>query len=209
MPCLPGKTKIIFKVSLYIIFVIVNSVNLNSLRAFVVLSQTRSFSRAAAELRTVQPSVSRHIKTLEQELGYSLFERARRQVQLTARGAEFLRAIGPSVMQIFSTLEQQVAHTLAPDWKGVISIASLHDAGVQFLWPALIEFKRRFPLVDFNVNLVSTQEVLRLLGTGEVSLSLTSQTPTHKRLTYQALGAMIWLQFKAHERGASNTNQYA
>jgi len=60
--------------------------NFHRLRVFYAVARRLSFSRAAEELYTSQPNVSRHIARLEAELGVSLFHRLGTQVALTDAG---------------------------------------------------------------------------------------------------------------------------
>ncbi|WOF23061.1 LysR substrate-binding domain-containing protein [Microbacterium betulae] len=64
--------------------------NLEQLRAFVEVSRHGHFTRAAESLRLAQPSLSRQISTLEQDLGSELFHRARGHISLTAAGETLL-----------------------------------------------------------------------------------------------------------------------
>jgi DNA-binding transcriptional LysR family regulator len=63
---------------------------LRHLRYFVAVAEERSFSGAAARLRVAQPSLSKQIRDLENELDTGLFERGPRGVRLTAAGRAFL-----------------------------------------------------------------------------------------------------------------------
>lgn len=65
--------------------------NTNQLECFVQVALNLSFRRAADELHLSQPTVSRQISALEEELGANLFVRSTRQVLLTAPGEQFLR----------------------------------------------------------------------------------------------------------------------
>src|SRR5947207_3192042 len=62
-------------------------VELHQLRYFVTVAERRHFTRAARDLRIAQPSVSRAIRVLEEELGTPLFHRMKGNVALTAAGA--------------------------------------------------------------------------------------------------------------------------
>lgn len=64
--------------------------NLNYLKEFVVLAETLNFQEAAYNLFISQSTLSKHIKTIEKELGIPLFERSTRNVQLNKYGQLFL-----------------------------------------------------------------------------------------------------------------------
>lgn len=64
--------------------------DLRRLRTFVAVAEQGSVSKAAQTLRITQPALSRQVASLEDELGFELFERAGRRLLLTARGEQLL-----------------------------------------------------------------------------------------------------------------------
>src|SRR6185436_19508156 len=64
--------------------------DLRHLRAFAAVAESRSFSKAARQLRIAQPPLSRHIRQLENEIGVTLFVRTTVGVQLTREGTVLL-----------------------------------------------------------------------------------------------------------------------
>ena len=63
---------------------------LRHLRYFVTVAEALSFTKAAVKLHTSQPSLSRQIKDLEEELGVRLLNRTKQLVTLTEEGRSFL-----------------------------------------------------------------------------------------------------------------------
>jgi DNA-binding transcriptional LysR family regulator len=79
---------------------------LDDLAAFAVVARTRSFTRAAAELRLSTSALSHLIKGLEARLDVRLLQRNSRSVAATAAGAQLLRALEPALVEIGGALEQ-------------------------------------------------------------------------------------------------------
>lgn len=64
-------------------------IKISSMREFITLAELRNFNLAAERMFLSQPTLSRHIKDLEDELDVQLFERSTRRVELT-EGGEYL-----------------------------------------------------------------------------------------------------------------------
>jgi DNA-binding transcriptional LysR family regulator len=75
-------------------------VELRDLRAFEALATELHFGRAAARLGVSQPTLSRHVRHLEEELGVVLAQRTSRSVQLTAPGRELATTLPAALRQL-------------------------------------------------------------------------------------------------------------
>ena len=95
------------------------------LECFVHVAETLNFSKSAQALHCSQPSISRVIHLLEQELGFELFERDRNQVALTPAGAVFYPQARQLLHQYQAAVEEaRKAHQATLTLKvGVIGFA--------------------------------------------------------------------------------------
>ena len=73
---------------------------LNAMRVFEAASRNASFTQAAEELCITQGAVSRHVTALESWLGFKLFTRNRRGIDLTAKGVAYSRIVRGSLDQL-------------------------------------------------------------------------------------------------------------
>ncbi len=78
-----------------------SNLSLRQLRAFWLVAQEGSMTRAAKQMHLTISALSMLVRTLEEELGVRLFERTTRRVELTEAGRQFL----PSVREVFLTLD--------------------------------------------------------------------------------------------------------
>lgn len=89
------------------------------LQYFVVCADLSSFSRASEVLYTTQPNVSKVIRSLEEKLGFEVFERDNRGIKLTRRGRQAYEYAGKILEQ-----ERQLAQIYKIDDREEFSISS-------------------------------------------------------------------------------------
>ena len=78
------------------------------LHYFVTIAQEKNITRAAERLLITQPTLSRQLKELEEELGVSLFHRANREMTLTEDG-QYLYNRAQEILQLVSKTEENLA----------------------------------------------------------------------------------------------------
>lgn len=116
--------------------------DLSVLQAFECAARHGNFTLAAAELNLTQSAVSRQIRTLEDQLGITLFERIRQRVVLSAKG----RALLQDVRQLLEKTEDMVMRAIASsDGKKVLSVATLPTFGSRWLMRRLPAFLEQHP----------------------------------------------------------------
>lgn len=161
---------------------------LRQLEYFLAVAQEGNATRAARRLFTTQPSLSRQIQKLEEELGAPLFDRTRRGMRLTAVGRTFLDYVERGFNQ-FEAGRQAVRDLLGPE-HGHVRMAFLPAVGADLLPEALAAFRARYPGVQFTLRQSTTLETLQWLEAGEVELCIATALPYRRaddRLAYLPL----------------------
>ncbi len=135
-------------------------VSLRQLRAFEAVARLRSFSRAAEELHVTQPTVSKQIRLLHEEVGLPLLEQIGKKVFLTEAG-EQLYATCADWLETWGSFEQSIA-----DLKG-IKQGRLRVAAVtttKYFMPRLLgPFCAQYPGIDIALEVVNRDRLLERL----------------------------------------------
>ncbi len=117
-----------------------------AVRAFDAAARHMSFSLAADELHVTQSAVSRQIKVLEEALGFPLFDRFIRRVELTPQGVLFRGAAGEAL----DILER--ASSKGANVKRILTISAPQSLATCWLVPRLSSFAETYPHIDVRVR---------------------------------------------------------
>ena len=118
------------------------------LATFLAVEQTGSFTRAAARLGIQQPTVSQHIRRLEEQVGRTLVLRDTHSVSLTADG----EAMTGFARNIIAASEQAAAYFRGSRPRGRLRIGISDNLALTRLPQILRDFRRDNPLVDFDLT---------------------------------------------------------
>jgi LysR family glycine cleavage system transcriptional activator len=124
------------------------ALSLDFLRSFEAVGRRLSFSAAADEIHLSQSAVSRQIKSLEDELGTSLFSRGTRRVELTAAGQTLLRAVAP----LLDRLDASVRQIRISAGRAQISLSTFPSFASLWLMPRLAGYQQTHPDVDIRIS---------------------------------------------------------
>ncbi|HFB83988.1 MAG TPA: LysR family transcriptional regulator [Thermodesulfatator sp.] len=140
------------------------------LQVFAKVYEQRSFSRAAEEVFLTQPTVSGHIKALEDFLGVRLFDRLGREVVPT-RAGEILYPYARQALSLVAEAEREIRLFLGVE-KGRLEIGGSNIPG-QYLLPALIgAFKENYPGLELKLLIGDTQKVAEAVARGDIELGV-------------------------------------
>lgn len=121
--------------------------SLDALQVFAVAARRLSFTAAAAELHRTQGAVSHRIKSLEGELGVTLFERGARGLRLTAAGTAIAQQVERSMLDIAHAIAI-AGHARGGD---VLKVTMLPSLASHWLMPRLADFQRLRPGLQVQV----------------------------------------------------------
>jgi DNA-binding transcriptional LysR family regulator len=148
---------------------------LRHMRYFVAVAEHLHFGRAAESLMTAQPSLSRQIHQLEDELGVSLFDRSKHHVELTDAGRIFLADARRTLQAADASVRH--ARESADGTRGELRLGFIAGAMMMRLPAILHEYRSRFPNVDVIPNVVPYPEHASALHAGTIDLAWTIALP--------------------------------
>ena len=147
-----------------------------NLRAFLLVAESGSFSKAAKRLHLTQPAVSKRIAQLEAQLNVSLFDRIGRRISTTEAGEALL----PHARAVHLELQaaQQSVRDLAGEVRGRLRLATSHHIGLHRLPPLLSFFSKAFPAVQLDIDFMDSEQAYELTLQGEVELAVVTLAPS-------------------------------
>ena len=160
---------------------------LRHLRYFVAVAEELNFTRAAGKLRLAQPSLTRQIHNLEEELGVRLLDRSRNQVSLTEEGKSFLvdarRLLALSVESVKAV--QRFSRGESPQ----LNLGYLFKFDFDLLPVTLATFYQACPEVAVNLFDMSPAEQLRALAARKIDLGFIGLRPP---ASHKEMAALNW-----------------
>jgi DNA-binding transcriptional LysR family regulator len=124
------------------------NIEIGDIEAFIELTETNSFAKAAVNLNLSQPALSRRIQKLEYELGTTLFDRTTRKVQLSYSGRNFYeraRGILEAIKTASKTLNEKYS------FPSIIKVGAVNSALRNILYPTLKIFKTMEPRCKIQI----------------------------------------------------------
>jgi DNA-binding transcriptional LysR family regulator len=148
------------------------NVTVRQLRAFALVVQLKSFTKAAERLHLTQSALSLLIRQLEDNLQVQLIERSTRRLEPTAIGLELLSS-AERLLDDFDAALANVAE-LGAKQRGKITIAAPYILATTFLAEVMAEFKKRYPSITVQLKDSLPEEVLTQVRSGGADLAVGS-----------------------------------
>ena len=164
-------------------------INLEHYKVFYYVAAYQSITRAAEQLYIAQPSVSKAVKKLEEEMNCRLFDRTPHGSVLTADGA----VLYAHVSRAMKELEEGEGKILRTDGTHIqeIRVGATESALYSALIPALSRFSAEYPFVRFQIRGCSTSDLVRMLDEGSIDVAMgVTPLPKGSSLPVTELGAL-------------------
>lgn len=161
------------------------------LRTFLAVAQSLSFTRAAESLGIRQPTVSQHVRRLEEAVGRPLFVRDTRRVALTFDG----EAMAGFARDILAAQERAVGYFTGSHLSGRLRFGVTDDLALTPLPRILRDFRQLYPRIDLELTVLQNDSLLRRIESGHLDVAFVKRgahTPTIARGQLVRRDQLVW-----------------
>lgn len=137
---------------------------LRVLNYFLMVSREENITKAAKLLHVTQPTLSRQLMQLEEELGVKLFHRGKHKISLTKDGM-LLRRRAQELVALSEKTKQELRHRGNVP-AGEIAVGCGETKGMSLLSEKMVAFRQTYPQVQFNIYSAIADDVKERLEKG-------------------------------------------
>lgn len=155
---------------------------IRTLRYFLAVAREENMTRAAETLHVTQPTLSKQLKSLEDELGKKLFIRHSFSIQLTEEGlllrrrAEDLVEMADKIITEFITLDDITG--------GDVYFGLAESYQIRFLAREINTFKKSYPGLHYHITSGDTEQVIEKLDKGVIDFAVLVEEPNTAKYNY-------------------------
>ena len=155
---------------------------IRTLRYFLAVAREENMSRAAEQLHVTQPTLSKALKALEDELGKKLFVRHSFSIALTEEG-ELLRSRAEDLITMADKIEQEFS-SLDDITGGDIYFGLAESYQIRCLAREVHAFKKLYPGLRYHITSGDTEQVTEKLDKGLLDFAVICEAPDEKKYNY-------------------------
>lgn len=159
--------------------------DIHQLKIFVSVFKNRSFSRASEELYLTQPTISDHIKALEDEFGCKLFDRLGRTI-LPTKEAEALYGHALEIIEKANAV-REVLGQFKEEPVGELVIGASTIPGTYLLPPVMTSFRKKYPAISFQITIADSKEIVQKVLSHDLLLGIVGAKLNNAPLNYTPL----------------------
>ncbi|MFZ4285345.1 LysR family transcriptional regulator [Variovorax sp. HJSM1_2] len=151
--------------------------------------QQGTVTAAAASIHMTQPAASALLRDMETRLGFALFSRDQRRLQLTSQG----RSMIPEVLNALSGMEavDRLASDIRKGATARLTVGAVAVASSMLLPQALVSVRKAYPAITFAVRAGSALEILEMAVDHRIDLGIViGSSATNERVFKEQLAAV-------------------
>jgi DNA-binding transcriptional LysR family regulator len=156
--------------------------DIHHLRVFATVFRNRSFSKASEELHLTQPTISDHVKALEEELHCRLFDRLGRSIVPT-KEADILYSHAAEIIEKADALKGLIGQ-FKKEITGELIVGASTIPGTYVIPRIIGGFKKRYPSVSFQIIETDSKGVIEKVLRHELLLGMVGAKMGHGQLTF-------------------------
>lgn len=164
---------------------------LKTMKYFLAVAREENMTRAAEQLHITQPTLSKQLKALEEELGKKLFIRHSFSIQLTEEGI-LLRKRAEDLVKMADKITEEF-HTLDDVSGGEIYLGLGESYQIRRLAAAIRRLKYTCPDLHYHITSGDTEQVTEKLDKGVIDFAVLCQEPNPMKYKYLKFpNADVW-----------------
>jgi DNA-binding transcriptional LysR family regulator len=156
--------------------------DIHQLRVFASVYKNNSFSRASNDLYLTQPTISNHIKGLEDELGCKLFDRLGRSI-IPTREAEVLYTHSLEIIEKAEALKEEIGK-LRKDLSGKLIIGTSTIPGVYLIPRMMSAFQKKYPAISFQILISDSKGIIDNISKHALLLGIVGAKLDNEEIDY-------------------------
>lgn len=155
---------------------------IRTLRYFLAVAREENMTRAAEILHVTQPTLSKQLKSLEEELGKKLFTRHSFSIKLTDEGI-LLRDRAEDLVQMADKIEQEFL-SLDDITGGELYFGLAESNQIKYLARAIKVFKEQYPSLHYHITSGDTEQIADKLDKGLLDFLVLAELPDNRKYEY-------------------------
>jgi DNA-binding transcriptional LysR family regulator len=158
--------------------------DIHHLKVFVSVYKNRSFSKASEELHITQPTISSHIRDLEEELDTRLFDRKGRLVVLPTEEAKVLYLHAVDAIEKINGIKTAISR-FKEEIKGRITIGESTIPGAYIIPAFASRFKKKHPSVSFEILIGDSKGITTMLMDHQILIGIVGARMSQRGVNYE------------------------
>ena len=152
---------------------------IRTLRYFLAVAREENMSHAAEKLHVTQPTLSKAMKSLEEELGKKLFVRHSFSIQLTEEG-HLLQKRAEDLVSLAEKIEKEFI-SLDDIQGGELYFGLAESYQIRYLAREIKIFKKQYPQLHYHITSGDTEQVIEKLNKGLIDFAVLAETPDYSK----------------------------